>query len=228
MIYYRDIHCVPVFDIKMMHKSLVTKRFQSEAIGDIHEDSSDEIQGDLNESVDMFNDEGGANSRLASPGMEHLLEEQQEANKRIPKNVKFNRAFDIAKVTAEYMKDTGTEQFELYMKCFSKFSNMVRDGIPSNVINLLLEPEKFEVIEIDEQPDIVVADTDNNNRDKTVTTAKVKEFCEVPEQLKDYLELMLSLYQSKVMVLVSMVLPQLIFTKIRSMPMSFVGPATNL
>ena len=178
---------MPVFDIKMMHKSLVTKRFQSEAIGDIHEDSSDEIQGDLNESVDMFNDEGGANSRLASPGMEHLLEEQQEANKRIPKNVKFNRAFDIAKVTAEYMKDTGTEQFELYMKCFSKFSNMVRDWIPSNVINLLLEPEKFEVIEIDEQPDIVVADTDNNNRDKTVTTAKVKEFCEVPEQLKDYL-----------------------------------------
>ena len=124
----------------MMHKSLVTKRFQSEAIGDIHEDSSDEIQGDLNESVDMFNDEGGANSRLASPGMEHLLEEQQEANKRIPKNVKFNRAFDIAKVTAEYMKDTGTEQFELYMKCFSKFSNMVRDGIPSHVIDLLLEP----------------------------------------------------------------------------------------
>ena len=111
MIYYRDINCVPVFDIKMMHKSLVTKRFQSEAIGEIHEDSSDDIQ-DLNESVDMFNDEGGANSRLASPGMEHLLEEQQEANKRIPKNVKFNRAFDIAKVTAEYMKDTGTEQFE--------------------------------------------------------------------------------------------------------------------
>ena len=104
MIYYRDIHCVPVFDIKMMHKSLVTKRFQSEDIGEIHEDSSDDIQ-DLNESVDMFNDEGGANSRLASPGMEHLLEEQQEANKRIPKNVKFNRAFDIAKVTAEYMKD---------------------------------------------------------------------------------------------------------------------------
>ena len=96
-----------------MHKSLVTKRFQSEAIGDIHEDSSDEIQGDLNESVDMFNDEGGANSRLASPGMEHLLEEQQEANKRIPKNVKFNREFDIAKVSAEYMKDTGTEQFRL-------------------------------------------------------------------------------------------------------------------
>ena len=186
MIYYRDINCVPVFDIKMMHKSLVTKRFQSEAIGEIHEDSSDDIQ-DLNESVDMFNDEGGANSRLASPGMEHLLEEQQEANKRIPKNVKFNRAFDIAKVTAEYMKDTGTEQFELYMQCFSKFSNMVRDGIPSSVINLLLEPEKFEVIEIDEQPDIVVADTDNNNRDNTLTTAKGKEFCEVPEQLKDYL-----------------------------------------
>ena len=36
---------------------------------------------------------------VGSPGMEHLLEEQLEANKRIPKNV------DIA----EYMKDTGTD-----------------------------------------------------------------------------------------------------------------------
>ena len=45
---------------------------------------------------------------VGSPGMEHLLEEQLEANKRIPKNVKFNRAFEIAKVTAEYMKDVGT------------------------------------------------------------------------------------------------------------------------
>ena len=90
MIYYRDIQYVPVFDIKMMHKSLVTKRFQSEAIGEMPEDSSDEIERDLylNESVDMFDQEGGANSRLASPGMQHLLEEQLEANKRIPKNVK--------------------------------------------------------------------------------------------------------------------------------------------
>ena len=89
--------------IKMMHKSLVTKHFQSESIGEIHEDSSDDLN--LNESVEMFNDEGGANSRLASPGMKHLLEEQFEANERIPKNVKFNRAFEIAKVTAEYMKE---------------------------------------------------------------------------------------------------------------------------
>ena len=48
-----------------------------------------------------------------------------------------------------------------------------------------MEPEKYEVIEIDEQPDIVVADTDNNKRD--TTTVKGKEFCEVPEQLKEYL-----------------------------------------
>ncbi len=56
MIFYRDIQCVPVFDIKMMHKSLVTKRFQSEAIGEIPEESSVEIERDfdLNESVDMF------------------------------------------------------------------------------------------------------------------------------------------------------------------------------
>ena len=57
IIYYRDIHCLPVFDMKMMHNSLVTKRFQCVAIGELHEDSSDDIERDLNlnESVDKFN-----------------------------------------------------------------------------------------------------------------------------------------------------------------------------
>ena len=46
----------------------------------------------------MFDVEGHANSRLGGPGMEYLIEEQMEAEKRIPKNVKFNKAFDISKV----------------------------------------------------------------------------------------------------------------------------------
>ena len=47
MIYFRDIQCVPVFDIEIMHKSLVTKRFHCEAIFEIPEDSSGEIERDL-------------------------------------------------------------------------------------------------------------------------------------------------------------------------------------
>ena len=49
----------------------------------------------------------------ASPGMEHLLKEQMEANKRLPKNVKYNKAFDIANLCAEYLKDTPNQLFEI-------------------------------------------------------------------------------------------------------------------
>ena len=86
MIYYRDSHHMPVFDIKMMHKSLVTKRFQSEAIGEIHEDSSGDIERDLNldESVDMFNDERGANSRLASRGWNIFWKSNKKLTRESP------------------------------------------------------------------------------------------------------------------------------------------------
>ena len=72
--------------IKMMHKSLVTKHFQSEAICEIHEDSSGDIERDLNldESVDMFNDEGGANSRLASRGWNIFWKSNKKLTRESP------------------------------------------------------------------------------------------------------------------------------------------------
>ena len=63
----------------------------------------------------MFDSEDHVNSWLGSPGMEYLIDEQMEAEKRIPKNVKFNKAFDISKVCAEYIKDTSNEQFDMYI-----------------------------------------------------------------------------------------------------------------
>ena len=42
--------------------------------------------------------------------MEYLIEEQMEAEKPIPKNVNFNKAFDISKVCAQYMRDTSNKK----------------------------------------------------------------------------------------------------------------------
>ena len=57
----------------------------------------------VNESVEMFDVQDNVNSILGSTGMEYLIEEEQEANKKVKKNVKFNKAFDVAKVAAEYI-----------------------------------------------------------------------------------------------------------------------------
>ena len=46
---------------------------------------------------------GNVNSRLGSPGMEYLITEEQDANKKMKKNVKFNKAFDVAKEASEFL-----------------------------------------------------------------------------------------------------------------------------
>ena len=60
-------------------------------------------------------------SRLGSPGMEYLISEEQEANKKLKKNVKFNRAFDVAKVAAEYLSKYSTEEFTKNIDSFNQF-----------------------------------------------------------------------------------------------------------
>ena len=58
----------------------------------------------------------------ASPGMELLIEDQQAATKRLPKNVRFNQSFDVAKVVAEDLSKYNTEAFEEILECFKTFS----------------------------------------------------------------------------------------------------------
>ena len=60
----------------------------------------------------------------ASPGMEHMLKEMNDKNKRIPKNVKFNISFDIVKLRAKNLKDCPNKVFDVYLKCFQNFANI--------------------------------------------------------------------------------------------------------
>lgn len=80
--------------------------------------------------------------------MERLLVEQMEANKKLPKNIKFNKAFDVAKDCAEFLKNSGAEQFQTYLKCFKSFSTMLRDGLPLKVVDFLINPSDYDLVEL--------------------------------------------------------------------------------
>ena len=88
----------PIFEENMFHPSLKSNT------------NTIEIEDDNpgNESMDMFSSFVAA---PASPGMESLIQEQNEAAKLIPKNARFNRAYDVCKVVAEDLSKYNSEQF---------------------------------------------------------------------------------------------------------------------
>ena len=65
--------------------------------------------------------------------MESLLQEQSEAAKNIPKNVRFNRAYDQTKVKAETLSKYNTERFLELMQAVKTISNSIRDGFPQEL-----------------------------------------------------------------------------------------------
>ena len=79
---------------------------------------------------------GNVNSRLGSPGMEYLITEEQDANKKMKKNVKFNKAFDVAKEAAEFLSKYSTEQFTKNLESFRHFTNLLRTGLPDDIVDV--------------------------------------------------------------------------------------------
>ena len=128
--FFRMEKNMPLFDINMFHPSFKVRSDSNEAV-------EDEAATAINESVDMFDQSGNINSRLGSPGMEYLLAEEQEATKKLKKNVKFNRAFDVAKVAAEYTSMYSTEQFNKNLETFKQFTELLRTGLPKEVVEVI-------------------------------------------------------------------------------------------
>ena len=112
-------------------------------------DHIEELPEVANESVDLFASIIGDPSSVgpASPGMELLIEDQQAATKRYPKNVRYNKSFDVAKVVAEDLSKYNTEAFEEILERFKTFSMYMRNGFPVNVLEFLRNPVKYEIID---------------------------------------------------------------------------------
>ena len=146
IIFYRKSKDLPIYEQRMFHSSFFTHRFKNVSDEnldvDVESDSSD-----IDERVDDI-------PAPASPGMEHLLNEEMEANKKLPKNVKYNEAFDVAKLCAEYLKNTPNQMFKLYLEAFKGFSHQLRDGLSLKVLEFLSNPAAFELKKIEQEKDL--------------------------------------------------------------------------
>ena len=140
--YYRLQKSLPIFSTSSFQKSYLTTRFNER-----RNDSSDIDNIETDEDGDALCDDYNLDSRLASPGMEHLLKEQMETNKRLPENIKWNQSYEIAKVCADTLKCMQQCQYESHFNCFKSFSKSLGEGLPSHVIDFLMNPEKFEIVE---------------------------------------------------------------------------------
>ena len=139
--YYRLQKSLPIFSTSSFQKSYLTTRFNERK-----NDSSDNDNIETDEDGDALCDDYNLDSRLASPGMEHLLKEQMETNKRLPENIKWNQSYEIAKVCADTLKCMQQCQYESHFNCFKSFSKSLGEGLPSHVIDFLMNPEKFEIV----------------------------------------------------------------------------------
>ena len=59
-------------------------------------------------------------------------------NKKMKSNVKFNKAFDLAKVCAEYLSKYNTEAFLINIEVFKAFTELMRTGLPDEVKDAIL------------------------------------------------------------------------------------------
>ena len=111
--FFRKMNHLPLFDLKGFHTSFR------------------HIQEPDDTTADMF--ESYLDNPPASPGLEHLLEEQIVQNKNMKSNVKFNKAFDVGKVCSEYLSKYSTEAFHSNLEVFKVFTELMRAGIPDDV-----------------------------------------------------------------------------------------------
>ena len=173
--FYRMMKNIPLFDISMFHPSFRSKH-------DVNDISAVEVG---NGSIDLFEMSENVNTRLGSPGMEYLLEEEQNANKKLKKNVKFNKAFDVAKVAAEYISMYSTEQFYKNLETFKQFTELLRTGLPNDVVNVLKKHSEPNNDPIEKEVEDIVEPTIALKKTPTLlsTQSKVKEICEGHRQL---------------------------------------------
>ena len=131
LIFYRVVKGLPIFDKIMFHPSFLSEsQLNNETFDDIAENDF----------------ENTVVRNTGSPGMESLLDEEQAAERRKPKNTRFNDAYDVAKETAARLSRYNTKQFETILSSYKTFSNFIRDGFPEDLVQFLEQPDQFEII----------------------------------------------------------------------------------
>ena len=125
---------MPMFAKKMFHRIHLIEGTD----GDYVEEETEIPESPTADLLDMAN--------TATPGLVILEREKQENTKRLPKAVKFNKSFDIAKVLAEVMSMMPQKMFETHFKAAKNFLGLMKGGLTYEHMEYLSNPDKFDFI----------------------------------------------------------------------------------
>ena len=128
VIHFRKKNDLPLFDLRMFHNSFRKIDYQ--------EDEWEENKESL-DSVGFDTDNPG------SPGMEQLIEEQQNKAKKIKPNVKYNKVYEATKPLTDYLSLVEQDSFLCQVETVKQFTELVRRGLPSEVVNVIEKQYKL-------------------------------------------------------------------------------------
>ena len=74
--------------------------------------------------------------------------------------MKFNKLFDLARLCADYLNNAPSQTFEKYLECFQQFSRYLRDGMPPKVVDFLMNPSLYDLVEREESVSKAVVESE--------------------------------------------------------------------
>ena len=128
ILFYRMECNLPLFVKNMFHRMYLKN-------SDASEDNIVEDEEPHNEVDDIV--------EPLSPGTQSIMRETLLKNYKKPKNVKFNQAFDVAKVQSELLSQQTEKIFDINLKSSKNFLSLLRTGLPENLIRYLENPQEY-------------------------------------------------------------------------------------
>ena len=110
-----------------------------------------------------------------SPGGQIMREE--EKTKRMTKALKFNKAFDVAKVQSEILSQQNQRTFDEHLKASKNFLSLLKHGLPEELMNYLDSPTRYSITE---ESDL---ESDNNETATKEVSQSLPNHHEVPAAL---------------------------------------------
>ena len=102
---------------------------------------------------------------------------EEEKTKRMTKALKFNKAFDVAKVQSEILSQQNQRTFDEHLKASKNFLSLLKHGLPEELTNYLDSPMRYSITE---ESDL---ESDNNETATKEVSQSLPNHHEVPAAL---------------------------------------------
>ena len=93
-----------------------------------------QLNPDPDNSADEAIETHDVSNECASPGMEHMIQEQQERLRKITSKERFNNALETSRICVDYFKNfTSKKDFERNLHSFELFTELMITDIPEDI-----------------------------------------------------------------------------------------------